>query len=263
MNSRSIKHKNFIIVFAIVLLLGAGAAFAWYIINSEAGVNGLEFGVDSAEGIVVKMKVENNGKSSGDKVLMEQINRDGKIIDIGLVKLTNIEEGMLAPGAFGEIHFYISTSSPYYNGFSIDIKPEYKFIDGMEDIKTVKNGVLTPVITEEELADIIDRHLLYFTERSVDVNTGRVTYSGRVEYDAATASFVNAEGTLTPNQEKEFVIYWCWPYEYTDYLAAKGLSSVGVTEDDIRNYDLEDTKMGNYIESISLNFTVTGIQNTQ
>lgn len=261
------KHKKFIFISLVMIALFSSAIFAWYIINSKASANNLQMSVDSINGLIVKMKVENNAASAENKVLMEKINLNGQYIDIGLARLSNIEDKKLAPGAFGEIHFYITSVSPYYNAYEIEIEPEYEYIDGMEDIKSIQNGVLTPVVTEDELSEIIDEHILYFTKKNVDNATGRISYSGRLEYDSLNNSVAFTKGDLVLNNEKEVVIYWYWPYDYNDiynYLDLDSpLSQNGSIDENIRNYDLEDTKIGNYLKSITLNFKVKGIQNTQ
>ena len=261
------KHKKFIFISLVMTALVSSAIFAWYIVDSKVSANALKVSVDSVNGLIVMMKVESNDASTTNKVLMDRINANGQYIDIGLARLSNIEDGKLAPGAFGEIHFYITSVSPYYNAYEIEIEPEYEYIEGIEDIKSIQNGVLTPVVTEDELTEIIDNHILYFTEKNVDSSTGRISYSGQLEYDSLNGRIALTKGDLVLNNEKEVVIYWYWPYDYNDiyrYLDAdSSLSQNGSLDENIRSYDLEDTKIGNYLKSITLNFKVIGVQNAQ
>lgn len=247
-------YKNFIIIFSIIGILTAGTAFAWYVTKSTVEADEFSAQAGALDNLIVKVLVENEAEK--EKVLLSQVANGSKQIDIGLAELTNIEEGKLAPGAFGEIHFYVTSNSMYYTGCEIEIEPEYMLINNINQ----QNGN----ITVEKLKSIINNHILFFNEKAVSGITGETVYGDRILY---TDGRLKVKKTLTINKEEEIVIYWYWPYDYNEMLpyadSQSGIDTTGALEENIRKYDMDDTLIGNYLESITLRFTVEGTQSGQ
>lgn len=247
------KQKNFILIFLIVCVLTAGVALGWYAINSFVSANAVSMQVDSVDSLIVKVLVENG--NTKEKVLVSEVVNGGKKIDIGLADLTNIEEGKIAPGAFGEIHFYVTADSPYYSGCQMEIEPSYKLIDNIDN--------LSGVVTSDELKKIINDHILFFTDRTVDNNDNTIKYSGKLSVEG-NSSILEISRSLTTNKEEEIVLYWYWPYDYNEMLPYidenSSVGQEGSLEENIRQYDVYDTLIGNYLESITLSFNIKGTQ---
>ena len=251
MKKFSKKQKNFILIFLIACVLTAGAALGWYAISSLVSANTVAMQVDSVDSLIVKVLAENGNIKK--KVLVSEVSDGGKKIDIGLADLTNIEEGKIAPGAFGEIHFYVTADSPYYSGCEMEIEPSYKFIDNINNIS----------VTTEKLEKVINNHILFFTGRNVDSATKSVAYSGKLSFEN-NSSLLKISRALTLNKEEEIVLYWYWPYDYNEMLPYidenSSVSQAGSLEENIRQYDMYDTLIGNYLESITLSFNIKGTQ---
>ncbi len=60
-------------------------------------------------------------------------------------------------------------------------------------------------------------------------------------------------GEIASGEETEIVLYWYWPYEYDDVP-----DKTQILAQSEREYDLNDTVIGNYIESIGFTFVVEG-----
>lgn len=253
MKNRKINIYKLIFIVAVIILVNGGLVFAWFFM-SDASINELEGEVTDLDDIIVKMKVIDDEKNV-TKYDMNKINADGKIIDEGLAKLINITEDNIAPGAFGEIYFSITSNSVNFNEATIKITPNPNVIDNLSSIVKLENGESVPVITEEELTDIIQSHILFFTNREYDEESGKYVYSGNLSYDIDNDEPVKTTTSLTQNEEKEVTIYWVWPYEYSDYNEYLELG-IPATSSLTRAYDEADTKIGNYVKSINLHFKV-------
>ena len=248
MGKRKRKRKSMIMIFLVAIICG-GIAFAWYEISNKADTTGLNLNASSTEGIEVYMKIESFDDGSGagpvTKMLMAEINDNGATIDIGLEQLTNIEAGMIAPGSYGEFHFYITTPTIDINAYEINIIPKFDIHSDYDE-------------DTEEILEVIENHILFFATK--DGND----YGDKLRIDDIANDeedgYINgnkqvAEGELELNVEKEVVVYWYWPYEYAD---VPGVDVGDITEENIRKYDLEDTLMGNYLNSFRLHFEVKG-----
>lgn len=253
MKKFSKKQKNFILIFLSLCVLMAGVVLGWYAVSSLVSANNVSMQVDSVDSLIVKVLVENG--DTKEKVLLSEVVGDGKKIDIGLADLTNIEEGKIAPGAFGEIHFFITATSPYYSGCQMEIEPSYKFVDNITN--------LTNTVTPDELKQIVDSHILYFTDKYTDDTTNEIRYSGKLTFDN-DSSILTINRNLTLNNEEEIVLYWYWPYDYNEILPYIDENSIisqdGSKEENVRQYDTNDTLIGNYLESITLSFEIKGTQ---
>lgn len=244
------KRKNFILIILSACTAMAGIAFGWYAVDSLVSADAQAMQVDSIDILTVKVLAEDG--NSKEKVPLTEVANGSKIIDIGLANLTNVEEGKIAPGAFGEIHFYVTATSPYYNGCRMKIKPTYNFVNN-----------LGTSITIDELKQTVDSHILFFTDKNVDDVTNQVTYSGKISFDDGS-DYLVIERVLSQNIEEEIVVYWYWPYDFNEALpyidGNSNISQSGTEEENIRQYDIFDTMIGNYLESVKLSFDIKGIQ---
>ena len=79
------------------------------------------------------------------------------------------------------------------------------------------------------------------------------SYSNEVPYRDADTAMIGLEGELLADAETEVILYWYWPYEYAEVPNKSNISAKNT-----REYDLQDTMIGNYIESVGFIFEVEG-----
>lgn len=205
----------------IVCFSLATATFAWYAGTDPTIMENLKLQLDDKGELRVEIGVE-----SGGRMEMSKVDESGASIDLALSKLINIEENKLGPGAFGEVHIYISSASANYTGYTIKIIPNCDLIE---------DG-------DEEALELAKEHIRFYAAKNEDEYAQLIPY----EIDGV-------RDTIAFGEQKEVVLYWYWPYEYEDVPDQTEISAK-----DEREYDLQDTVIGNYIQSIGFTFVVEG-----
>ena len=210
------------------------ATYAWFTESDRASMNGLDLSTGGTGELQVEIAVEGgNGRME-----MAQVDANNAVIDMGLQDLANIEKNKVGPGAFGEVHFYITSDVTSFNGYTISVTPNYKVVGG----------------NSAEVIKLAKEHIKFY---GVKTNSG---YSDEVPYRDAGGVMVGLDGKLTMGSEEEneteVILYWYWPYEYQDVPDKTSISAQNT-----REYDLQDTMIGNYIESIGFTFEVEGNMN--
>ena len=188
--SKKVKMLTLISMITVVCVAMFSVTYAWFTESDRASMDGLELTTGSTGELKVEIAVEGgNGR-------MEMVNVDDSsaVIDMGLQKLANIENNKIGPGAFGEVHFYITSDVTSFNGYTISVTPNHKVVGG--------------------------------------------------------------KSSEVMKLAKEVILYWYWPYEYGDVPDKTTISAKNT-----REYDLQDTMIGNYIESIGFTFEVEGNMN--
>lgn len=220
------KKEQFITTFVmcvVSVLVLIGFTVAWY----SSGANnvtatGMQMSAAQAGDITIALQ-------TGGKDISELLG-DDKYVDIGLAELTNIEEGKMAPGAFGKVTFYITPKNT--NVRTCNVVP-------LVQLQQEENGEWYPdpadstPSTIEELAEIAGRHIAFFSDEAMtQIVDGTNPY--QVTWDSANA------GT-----EKTAVLYWKWYYE----------NPSSTEKEDIDAYDKEDTLLGNYVSNMKFYFS--------
>ena len=220
------KKEQFITTFVmcvVSVLVLIGFTVAWY----SSGANnvtatGMQMSAAQAGDITIALQ-------TGGKDISELLG-DDKYVDIGLAELTNIEEGKMAPGAFGRVTFYITPKNT--NVRTCNVVP-------LVQLQQEENGEWYPdpadstPSTIEELAEIAGRHIAFFSDEAMtQIVDGTNPY--QVTWDSANA------GT-----EKTAVLYWKWYYE----------NPSSTEKEDIDAYDKEDTLLGNYVSNMKFYFS--------
>lgn len=217
----------------VCFLVLIGFTVAWFTLNVGCPtVLGMQmFAGEKANVKITLESAETNPDAEDVAVLAEQ----GVYADIGLEELINIENGKLAPGAFGKMTFYVS---PKERGIEYcEILPEVwvgqnerAWYPGAEDIET-------PEL--KRLYEITKRHLVFFSDE-------KMTQQFVIE-EGNPLRLIWTDEESDALKEKQVVIYWKWYYEYpftADEMAA-------LTEEEqkqkIDQYDEEDTMIGNGI----------------
>lgn len=223
------RHKliisaSMIIVVCFVLIT---ATYAWFSESDKAAMNGLNLTLDGTGELKVEVKV----LPDGTRMEMEKVDENKAVIDMGLSNLANIETNKLGPGAFGEVHFYLTSSSTSYNGYTISVTPTYQMV-GSGSAKVLR---------------LAREHIKFYAVKNAN------GYAQEIPYREADTEMTGLMGTLNADEETEVILYWYWPYEYADVPNKSNISAKNT-----REYDLQDTMIGNYIESIGFIFEVEG-----
>ena len=289
-----------VIMITVTTLLIIGATVAWFVGRKPVTILNNYYQAGGIDGFDVKVAiVPDSEQSNGVTDLnmeeiegvpyytMNEINANQKEIDIDLAKLSNIEEGKLGPGSYGNIRFKIQTITNSEMKYVIRITPNIKVAQGIPE--TSNDGS----ISKEMLLDLVQNHIKFYAvkdENQVDPNN---IYSEVIPYydenqniDIIQSGFIgtvpenNTDGTI-----QYVTIYWYWPYEYTDipgydvedysstiynpWNNANGVISYEgkysneeypEIESRIEAYDWDDTKIGNCVSSLQFHFEVSSYQ---
>lgn len=311
------NHKNTKLIMSICMMIVvclslATATYAWYAGTDPTIMENLNLGLDEKGDLKVEIALE-----SGERMEMNLVDENDASIDMALSKLINIEENKLGPGAFGEVHIFITSNSATYTGYTIKITPNCDLIeDGNEEALQLakehirfyaaktENGYeqLIPYYEMTAIQNVSENNVLLESSMSEDIeNVTVMTASleenllvddslndeeeeqeetqevvevqeevlGEVQGEAqeeaqevealiktVAVPTVTAEGItgkIAAGEETEIILYWYWPYEYGDVP-----DTTAITAQNEREYDLQDTVIGNYIQSIGFTFVVEG-----
>lgn len=228
------QRKQKIVVSACMIALLCFTLFtvtyAWFSESNRASMSGLNLATDGTGELKVEIAIE----GGSGRMEMAQVDPGNAVIDMGLQELANIEKNKLGPGAFGEVHFYISSDAASFNGYTISVTPNYKVVGG----------------NSAEVIKLAKEHIKFYGVK------GDSSYSNEIPYREVDGAMVGLNGELDIETETEVILYWYWPYEYQDVPDKASISAKNT-----REYDLQDTMIGNYIESIGFTFEVEGNMN--
>lgn len=220
-----------ICMIVVLCLLTGTATYAWLTnLNNRVAANGIKLDTDGTGELKVEIAIEPNG----DRIEMSRVNETNAVIDMGLTRLANIEDNKLGPGAFGEVHIYITSYATSFDSYVIGITPKYTVVGGDVNVVT----------------QLAKEHIKFY---SIKNSTG---YAGEISYKEVGGAMVGLEGDLAEESETEVILYWYWPYEYEEVPDRSNISATNS-----REYDLQDTMIGNYIETIGFTFEVEGRMN--
>ncbi len=248
-----LKEKIILSFVMCILLLVAlfSATTAWYAANNTAAAHGLELAASGIGGL--KVAIEPGGP---DLMELSRMTEEGiPIIPVRLKDLNNVKEQMIAPGSYGPMTFYITSLGETVTGYSIKVKLCYR-----QEPESANR--LTPE-QQERIRQLMERHIRVYTNmETVSSGNGQGRwgkFSGPLEYytDVEADDGTAATGPLEFNIESKAEIYWAWNYEYTDIPGNENLPD-GERKEKIREYDEEDTLLGNYIDDIWFEVYIAG-----
>lgn len=280
------KYEKLVISICMLLVVSFAlvtATYAWYAGTDPTILDALNLTLDDKGDLKVEIVLE-----SGERMDMSQVDASGASIDLALSKIINIEENKLGPGAFGEVHIFVSSRSATYTSYNIKIIPNCDLIeDGDEDaLDLAKEHIrfyaaktdagyeqLIPYAemvsglnlmpesgTKEENTEEIDAESVVAMAISLEESGELIpqnedeTQESLIQTKAVpTVTAEGITGVITLGEETEIVLYWYWPYEYDDVPDKTQISAQNE-----REYDLNDTVIGNYIQSIGFTFVVEG-----
>lgn len=249
------KFEKVILSFVMCVLLTLvliSATTAWYASNKVASAYGLQLAADGIGGIKVALEPGGN-----DIMQLEDKTELGvPIIPIMLTDLNNIKENMIAPGAYGPMTFYITALGNNVTAYSIKVKMVYEEAPGAENHLSEQQRA--------QLEELMNKHITVYTQKEM---TGSQTgegewgkFSNPLEYytDDMATDGTAMTGPLNFQEEKKVELYWVWNYEYTDIPGNETVGSEAELRQLIRQYDEEDTMLGNYIKNIAFHVYITG-----
>ncbi len=247
-------QEKIILSFVMCLLLCAvlfSATTAWYAANNTAVMHGMKLEADGIGGL--KVAIEPGGP---DIMMLPEANAEGiPVIPIKLTDLNNVKEQMIAPGSYGPMTFYITSLGETVTGYSIKVKLSYREEDGTADS--------LPPEQRARIRELMERHIRVYTNmETVSSESGQGRwgrFSDPLEYytDVDAKDGTAATGELVFNTEIKAEVYWVWNYEYTD-IPGNGNLPEKEEQEKIREYDEEDTMLGNYIDNIWFDVYITG-----
>lgn len=260
--SSGIFQEKIILSFVMCVLLCIvlfAATTAWYASNNAVKTHGLQLAADGIGGI--RVAVEAGGEDISR--LPDKTSGGIPVIPIKLTELNNIREDMIAPGAYGPMTFYITALGETITGYSIKVQLAYQEEEAADKL-----------LSEEQrrrLEEIIKEHITVYTvmekgstDAAASVAGSRVKFSEPLLYytDENALDGSAATGELKVNEEVKAELYWVWNYEYTDIPGNEGTALPGEEaglKQKNRQYDEEDTLLGNYIDNIWFNVYIQGI----
>lgn len=252
---KGIFREKIILSFGMCVLLTivlASATVAWYAYSNQASAYGMELQTDGIGGI--KVALEPGGKDISQ--LQEKTAEGVPVIPINLTDLNNIKEQMIAPGAYGPITFYITALGNNVTEYSIKVKLVYEEEPEAETSLSAQQRA--------QLEELMNRHITVYTHKEMTSSTesggswGK--FSDPLEYytDDKATDGTAMTGPLKFNEEVKAELYWVWNYEYTDIPGYETGGSEAELQKKIRQYDEEDTMLGNYIDNISFHIYIEG-----
>lgn len=251
---KSLFQEKIILSFVMCVLLCVvlfSATTAWYAANNTAVAYGMKINTGGIGGL--KVAIEPGGP---DIMTLSEVNGEGiPVIPIKLTDLNNVKDQMIVPGSYGPLTFYITSLGETVTGYSIKVKLSYREEDGTGDR-----------LSQEErnrIRELMEKHISVYTKmETVSSESGQGRwgrFSEPLEYytDADAEDGTAATGELIFNTEVKAEIYWVWNYEYTD-IPGNGDLPEEMRKEKIREYDEEDTMLGNYIDNIWFDVYITG-----
>lgn len=267
---RQFFQEKIILGAVMCLLLAAvsvAATYGWYAVNNSAKAYGLELQAEGTGGTGdIKVAVVSGGPDIMSDSFTQIELKDGKKaaqVSFPPTEFTNVEKGKIAPGAYGEVKFYITAMAENVHSYAIKVQLQY------EPDETGLTAEQQAKI--DEIKKIIGDHITVYKTQYRDTD-GVVKFKEPLTYYQSDPELPNdgtaATGALTYNVEEEAILYWVWNYELTDIPNYQNISRFfpdGSTDEAakwkaVRQYDEEDTLLGNYLKEgdIKLNIYIEG-----
>lgn len=182
---------------------------AWFVLQNHVWGKGIDLTISNDEYLIVALE------TGGDDVLDLQAQGSPALVSVQLPDYYNIENGKLAPGASGQMDFYVTSKSPITTDCYLyaDILPVFadEFVISPSD---------TPQQAQEKseqqaiIQALLEGHIQFYQHKEVDEQTGQVTYSNRIQENE------RFHIELEQDVEKKVTIYWVWFYQYVDVTNA-------------------------------------------
>ena len=239
------KKEDFVstlVMTTVSILMLVGVTIAWYTaVYAHPTVTGMQMTAEEQGSIKIALT------SVGDDiaVLRENDIVGDEYAEIGLEDLLNIENGLMAPGAYGEVTFYITSLNQGITSCQIvpSLLPEYE-----EGVTVTEETTVTINDIDKNILNVLDEHFDFYTNAEM---TNSVSADKPMTVELINNSTLPWNESEKKGTEVEVTIYWQWHYE----------DPVGVTMADgeakeaaIYDYDMEDTWIGTHLDTMSFHF---------
>ena len=265
-----------------------GDLYVWVKVEDEAAAEeggALQEGLSSNEGI--NTGSSGDGRDEEGYVKLQEVGIGDDLhysIDMNIVEQENIAKHTLAPGAYGEVKYKINSKTDMIKGYRITINPE---------IKVTQTGINVP--EEDKLMDLVKSHIKFYAKYENGEYINPIMYGDECifDFDNQSGNSGNQEDTgsymqdtleeinpmytyrkgLVGEIEKDdllyVTLYWYWPYEFVDIPECLNIADENSifyeefkkykdkpADENIENYDWDDTYIGNYVTNLVFHFDV-------
>lgn len=255
------KKEDFVSTFVMTtvsILMLVGVTIAWYTaVYAHPTVTGMNMEAEETGSIKIALE------AGGDDIA--ELAEVDRYVEIGLEDLLNIETNQMAPGAYGEVNFYVTSLNqkitscqvvPTLNpGYEADFEAGYT--GGVpDDASIVVNGV------EKTISEVLEDHFDFYSDEAM---TQPVSLTEPMEVTLIDESDETLKWDTENNigQEVAVTIYWKWHYEYPFTETELTDMTDAQEEAAIYQYDMEDTWIGTHLETMSFHFDFLATENTQ
>ena len=234
------KKEDFVstlVMTTVSILMLVGVTIAWYTaVYAHPTVTGMN--MQAAEKGSIKIALE----PEPDGVDISELAEEARYADIGLTELLNIVDGQMAPGAYGEVTFYVTSLDQDITKCQIvpSLVPGYE-----EGVTVTEETEVTINNKDKNILALLDEHFDFYTNTEMtqlvsDSDPMDVT----LEWDT-----INNKGI-----EKTVTLYWKWHYEYPFTQEELNTMTADAEKAAIYQYDMEDTWIGTHLDTMSFHF---------
>lgn len=247
------KKEDFVstlVMTTVSILMLVGVTIAWYTaVYAHPTVTGMN--MEAGEQKSIRIALEKNGEDVA--VLRENDIPDDEYVKIGLEYLVNIENGQMAPGAYGKVVFYVTSLDKTVTQCRIvpSLMPGYEedFMNAYADKTVPEDAMATINGQEKKIAEVLDKHFDFYQDEAM---TDPVS-----ETKPFTVILLDDSSLLWDESEKEgpeieVTLYWKWHYEDPD--ASDPAMSAEEKKAAIYGYDMEDTWIGTHLKTMAFHF---------
>ena len=226
------KKEDFVSTFVMTtvsILMLVGVTIAWYTaVYAHPTVTGMQ--MEAEEQGSIKIALVAGGKD------IAELEGDAKYAKIGFEDLVNIENGQMAPGAYGSVTFYVTSLNQKITSCQVVPSLVPKYEEGVEEED------------ETSIEAILEKHFDFYTDPDM---TNMVTEEN---------PYIVELGWNETGVEEIVTIYWKWHYEDP---SADNMEDGAEKEAIIYQYDMEDTQIGTHLDTMSFHFDFLAIEGTQ
>lgn len=249
-----------LVMTTVSILMLVGVTIAWYTaVYAHPTVTGMN--MEAGEMGSIKIALEPGGE---DIAVLQQDNIEGnEYAQIGLEELLNIEEGQMAPGAYGKVVFYVTSLNQDITSCRVvpSLMPGYEenFVADYEDGVVPENETVTINNSEKVINDVLEEHFDFYTDEDMTTPVNADSPMEVILIDE-TKDELKWDETNGIGQEVTVTIYWKWHYEDPTATADNPVNTDGtaMSAEDIENaiydYDMEDTWIGTHLNTMSFHF---------
>ena len=236
------KKEDFVstlVMTTVSILMLVGVTIAWYTaVYAHPTVTGMN--MTAAEKGSIKIALTSGGEDIS--VLQQDGINGNELADIGLTELLNIVDGQMAPGAYGEVTFYVTSLDQDITKCQIvpSLVPGYE-----EGVTVTEETEVTINNKDKNILALLDEHFDFYTNTEM---TQLVSDSDPMD--------VTLEWDTTNNKgiEKTVTLYWKWHYEYPFTQEELNTMTADAEKAAIYQYDMEDTWIGTHLDTMSFHF---------